>query len=226
VLLVGCATVGAAAFVAPFARCDVRTAPTRSTLPVVRKRVAAMSAALPDVIVAPPKLPSFGLSEPEIIRMNHMVLSSEPLPHEIIGLQVLLAAVGTYLAGAIGALLGSCHLAPCLGWMPGSAGNAVRALGWRAFVAIRATTHWTLLAWHRSGLHACVMAIATMCARLDQASGASAAAGAACQWLVRLVWRAFVGMLRLVTSATSGGALALRRGAQGRERGSAPPAPA
>ena len=86
---------------------------------------------------APLRLPTFGLTEREQIRFSHMILPHEPLPHEMLGLQVLLGAVGTQLAGLLGMIFGTCQIAPFLSWAPGRFGGAMRLSGWHTFTAVR-----------------------------------------------------------------------------------------
>ena len=113
----------------------------------------SIAMAASDADVCPPRLPTFGLSEREQIRFRYMVLRSEPLPHEIFGLQVLLGAIGTQLAGFVGFIFGSCQIAPCVSWLPGTVGDKFRATGWLTFSSVRSACMWTSSVWRETGLH-------------------------------------------------------------------------
>ena len=47
-------------------------------------------------VYIPSRLPTFGLSEREQVRFRYMILSAEPLPHEVFGLQILLGVMGSF----------------------------------------------------------------------------------------------------------------------------------
>ena len=97
-----------------------------------------------------PQLPSasaLGFTEREALRMSVMMLRSEPLPHEIFGLQLLVGSAGGYLAGFIGLLLGTLHLAPGMAYIPGRPGESFRRAGWQTFAGVRAGVRRSEAAW-------------------------------------------------------------------------------
>ena len=56
---------------------------------------------IPDNIVVPDKLPSFGLTERENLRLAYMFRKDEPLVQEIFGLQVLFGWLGAQLGSSL-----------------------------------------------------------------------------------------------------------------------------
>jgi len=87
-------------------------------------------------IIVPDKLPSFGLTERENLRLSYMVRREEPLFQEVFGLQMLFGWLGAFYSGAIGLVVGAGQLAPLLGFCPGRAGHLFRGAGYRFFVFI------------------------------------------------------------------------------------------
>jgi hypothetical protein len=153
-----------------------------------------------------------------------MILSEEPLPHEVFGLQVLIGAIGTQVAGFVGCLMGTFQIAPCISWMPGRVGDGVRAVGWQTFAVLRSWAHATSTTWRVSGAATAGKGLVAACKRFDRDTRATALASAACLAVLRFIWRGFEGLASTV--ATAGAAAA--RGVPGRgddaARQAAPPA--
>ena len=76
-------------------------------------------------------------TERQRVRFSFMILSTEPLPHEIFGLQALFGTVGATVYGMVGFLLGAFQLAPIASWAPGRCGEMLRSAGWGSFTALR-----------------------------------------------------------------------------------------
>jgi hypothetical protein len=163
-------------------------APTHLSATVSRRR--ASPALMGDAISDCP-FGTFGLSERERVRFNHLILRHEPLVHEVIGLQVLLGALGSRVWGLAGGLLGSLQFAPCLGCLPGRSGEAFRIVGWHTFVCMRTGAMYSVRLWHASGLQTAV----SWCCDVNERIGASARANAACVWAFRRVRLALVGLI-------------------------------
>ena len=198
----------------------------------------SIAMAASDADVCPPRLPTFGLSEREQIRFRYMMLRSEPLPHEIFGLQVLLGVIGTHLAGFIGFIFGSCQLAPCVSWLPGTVGDKFRATGWLTFSSVRSACMWTSSVWRETGLQvrhtartrtlashsfssahrplihlrwqAARSRLIEVCRRFDSETAARAKAGAASSALLRSLMGAFTATLGAL-SATLGAVQSVRQ---------------
>lgn len=132
----------------------IATVASALTAPTITRAAcpAAASTVTMQLEVCPPRLPTFGLTEREQIRLRHMVLSKEPLPHEIFGLQILIGAMGTQVAGLLGMIFGTCQIAPCISWLPGRVGDTVRATGWQTFAGVRSACILTSDGWRESGL--------------------------------------------------------------------------
>ena len=135
-----------------------------------------------------------------------MILAEEPLPHEVFGLQILIGAVGTQIAGFVGCLMGTFQVAPCLSWLPGKAGNGVRAIGWQAFAVMRAGARSSVTVWRASGMQAAAGAVVDASQNFDRTHRISARTRAACLVVLRVVWRSLLGVAS--TFATAGGAAA------------------
>ena len=88
-----------------------------------------------DDLVVPDKLPSFGLTERENLRMRYMQLRDEPLLYEVFGLQIFVGMIGSK-AGFFGFLSGASQLGPALSFMPGRGGHLLRAAGWHTFMSM------------------------------------------------------------------------------------------
>jgi len=164
----------------------------------------AAHAKLTENVVIPACFPTLGFTEREQIRFRHMILVSEPLPHEVFGLQVLLGAVGSQAAGFVGCLMGTFQIAPCLCWLPGRFGDSVRIVGWHAFAALRSCARTGVGLWRASGIQASAASLIAATRRFDRDVKASARAGAVCMAVLRLAWRVLVA--GAATVATAGGA--------------------
>ena len=154
-------------------------------------------------VIIPNRLPTFGLTEREQVRFRYMLLRAEPLPHEVFGLQILLGAAGTQIAGIVGCLMGTFQIAPCLSWLPGAAGDGLRFAGWKMFAFLRMGARSIASFWHASGLSA----VTTQ--RTDD-TRASERATAASRAVLLLPWKVFVGLAS--TIATARGVAARRAG--------------
>ena len=164
-------------------------------------------------VIIPNRLPTFGLSEREQVRFRYMLLRAEPLPHEVFGLQILLGAVGTQIAGLVGCLMGTFQIAPCLSWLPGSAGDGLRFVGWKMFALLRSGARSSVMLWHASGLSSAASNTVAAFGRIDQDMRASERATAVSRAVLQFAWKVFVGLASTV--ATAGG-VAARRATAGR----------
>ena len=164
-------------------------------------------------VVIPASLPTFGLSEREQIRFRHMILHEEPLPHEVFGLQVLFGAIGTHIAGLIGCIMGTFQIAPCLSWVPGHFGDALRTVGWQAFALLRAVARATSAVWRVSGLRATFSALFAGCSTFNRETRLSHRAGSVFMNVIRLAMHALATLLGGM--ATAGGAVARGVGGAG-----------
>ncbi|KAL1499125.1 hypothetical protein AB1Y20_013637 [Prymnesium parvum] len=119
--------------------------PHRHATPLATSRRAPppLSAAPPPhdspAVHVPSTFPTFGLSARENARLAYMYRREEPLPQEILGLQLLLAFLGSKAMGVLGALLGCFQFAPCLSFFPGQMGELLRATGWHVGSAVLRT---------------------------------------------------------------------------------------
>ena len=104
------------------------------TIPRSSEPVMTYSDELPaaDTVIIPDKMPSFGLSKRENLRLSYMYLKDEPLLLEVFGLQMLFGALGAQ-AGLGGFVLGAWQFAPFASLVPGRAGNVLRMAGWHIF---------------------------------------------------------------------------------------------
>ena len=93
-------------------------------------------------VIVPDKLPSFGLTERENLRLTYMLRPDEPLLHEVVGLQMLFGWLGALLSGVVGFLIGIGQVAPILSFIPGLAGHAIRGAGYRFFLLIMMAVDW------------------------------------------------------------------------------------
>eukprot|EP00966_Prymnesium_polylepis_P038272 887683-Prymnesium_polylepis.1 len=91
---------------------------------------------LPENLIIPDRLPTFGLSERESTRLSYMFGREEPLFQEIVGLQVLMGMLGSNAMGFVGGVLGCFQFAPCFAFAPGRVGNGCRLIGWHIFSAM------------------------------------------------------------------------------------------
>ena len=89
-----------------------------------------------DNIIVPDRLPTFGLSERESMRLSYMVKSTEPIFPETFGLQVLFGMLGSQLHGFVGFIIGVGQLGPLSSMLPGRCGHLFRGAGWWAFTAV------------------------------------------------------------------------------------------
>ena len=91
------------------------------------------------VVIIPDKLPSFGLTEREMLRLSQMACRDEPLVHEVIGICMLLGAIGQRFFGFLGFLFCALQLGPFVSLTPGRVGNAVRHVGFFVYsIVVRA----------------------------------------------------------------------------------------
>ena len=87
-------------------------------------------------VIIPDKMPSFGLSQREILRLSSMFKRDEPLLQEILGCCMLLGLIGQRVSGLFGFLLGATYLGPFSSVIPGRVGNLFRIVGFHAFLCV------------------------------------------------------------------------------------------
>ena len=183
--------------------------PAITHLPTATARRA--TAPILSEVVIPRSIPAFGLSEREQIRFRHMIMPDEPLPHEVFGLQVLLGAIGTQIAGFVGCLMGTFQVAPCLSWLPGKFGDGIRQMGWQSFAVMRSGARWTVTLYRASGMVNFVKALQPAFAR------SSALVGAICLAIVRFLYTSLIAVVGTFATTASGMGYAARRMADAAE---------
>ena len=100
-------------------------------------------------VIIPDRLPSFGLSERESTRFDHMFRRDEPLLQEVFGMQMLFGMLGSRASGILGFVLGVGQIGPFFSFMPGRLGDASRTIGWYVFAAALTCANIASL-WFRS----------------------------------------------------------------------------
>ena len=135
------------------------------------------------------------------MRFRYMILSAEPLPHEVFGLQILLGVMGTQIAGLVGCLMGTFQVAPCLSWLPGKAGHGLRYLGWQTFAMLRSSARSSVTLWRKSGLSSAADGTFTTARKIDEDTKASARASALSLAVLRASWTLVLGFFGTVANA-------------------------